>query len=752
MARPRVPPELTDEVGARRFRRIRARGRGLADLRLTSRIASVRLSVRSERPREVTLEFGAVRRRPNAVQNGIVRRRARWGELEVELGGDPPSLTIHRGGETVFETATELPAGKLVGPSPWGVTESGVTVPLRFVPGERALGAGEFFGPVDRIGQELRTSVADVYGLPNAGTYVTYPFFWSTRGYAFLAETWSPVRLDFGRRYLGLGEVEIPRTPVTLRLFFSRSPEEIVRWFWDRRGTPAVPPLWSYGIWYSRCAYRNQRELLAVARKVRALRLPGDVIHLDPPWLDEPLPDALYAVGRRLGLSRVDVDRTAEREPGDVLGGLAERAARRGWFLPFYGVGCTFRWNRRRFPDPAGMIRRLHGERFHLSLWIDPYVPTHTPEYDYLRSRDLLVRQGDGTVGLRFDHPSVDFGGVDFSQAAGRRWFSDRIRELVRLGVDAIKTDFGEAVPEDGYGRGVGAPEMHNRFATLYPETVFRALRSAGAEPIVWGRSGGLDIHRYPVQWGGDPRTHPRDMAAALRGALSYSASGGAFVSFDSGGFGGRPTPELYVRWMQMGMLFSHTRLHGTTPREPWTFGPRALRIFRSFAALRYRLIPYLYSESVVGLRDGRPLVRPLAFDYPDDPEAGTRDDQYLLGRYILVAPVIPDGRRDAYLPPGRWFDFWSGRRTEGPARVGRVRPWETLPVFVRAGGVLPLTRKSWDHVEPEMLRDLVVRVYGTAPPTRIDFGRYGRFRLDPSRPAGGAAGRFRWVVERRGR
>ena len=746
MARRRRPDPETP-VGEP-FRTLRSGRGGLRAFTLRSDHHSVSGSVRSDRPREIVLRFGRPRpgRAPRRSTGGP--RERSFAGLRLRWGTNPPGLSIEDRGETVFETATEVPAGRLPGPVPWGVRGEGLSWPIRFAPGERVYGAGEFFGPIDRMGQELRTSVGDVFGLPNEGAYVTYPFFWSTRGYAFLAETWAPVRFDFGRRYRGLGEIEIPRTPVTVRLFFSRSPREILRWFWDRRGPPAVPPLWSYGIWYSRCAYRSQRELLAIARRVRSLRLPGDVIHLDPPWLEEPLPDALYAFARRLGLTRAEVDGAAGRDPGDVLAGLGSIAARRGVAVPFFGVGCTFRWNPRRFPDPAGMIRELHDRRFRLSLWVNPYVPAHTPEYRYLRARDLFVRLGDGRVGLQFDRRSVDFGGVDFSSAGGRRWFAERIRELVRLGVDVIKTDFGEAVPEDAYGQHVAAPEMHNRFATLYPETVFRAIRAAGGEPMVWCRPGGLDIHRYPVQWGGDPRTLPRDMAAALRGALGYATSGGAFTSFDSGGFSGRPDPELYIRWMQMGMLFSHVRLHGNTPREPWRYGPRALAIFRKFAALRYRLLPYLYSQSVEGISLGRPLVRPIAIDFPHDPAAAV-DDEYLLGEHLLVAPVIPGSRSELVLPRGEWFDFWTGRpAAPRPGDRSRV-PLETIPVFARTGAVIPMTARDFDHSDPEMLYDLVLRTYGPVRSVRLDFGHFGTLRVSDLRSARGRSGRFRWRTER---
>ena len=739
------------EASPSRFVAVRPLGPGLGRLRLLARDSSVAFSVTSERPRELTLRFGTPRPSRRAAAPEPLRRHARLGGLDVTLAGPPLELSVSHRGRPRFEVPGELPAGKLPGPEPWGVGETGVVLPLRFAPGERLYGAGEFFGPIERTGQRLVTRIADVFGLPNDGTYVTYPFFWSTRGYAVLVESWAPVALDFGQRYVGLGGIGLPPAPVTIRLFVSDSPREIVRWFWSRRAAPALPPLWSYGIWYSRCAYRNERELLAVARRVRALHLPGDVIHLDPPWLDEPLPDALYALGRRLGLPRAAVDRSAERDPGDVLAGLAAAAARRGWSVPFYGVGCTFRWNRRRFPRPERMIRELHDRNLRLSLWINPYVPAHTPEHRRLRDRDGFVRRGDGTIGVQLDGPSVDFGAVDFSHPEARRWFADRVGELVRMGVDVIKTDFGEGIPDDARGHRGGPPDLHNRYATEYNATVFAAVAAAGGDPMVWGRSGGLDIHRYPVQWGGDPRTYPRDLAAALRGALSYAASGGAFMSFDSGGFGGRPTAETYARWAAAGLFFSHTRFHGTTPREPWAFGAEVLRVFRKFAAVRYRLIPYLYSQSVEGLRIGRPLVRPIVLDFPDDAAARV-EDEYLLGEHLLVAPVVPGSCAPLVLPQGAWHDFWTGRPVSGPLPARAEARLDELPVFVRSGAAIAMTAEDHDHVSPEMLRDLKIRTYGDVGSVRLDFGPHGTPGTIGLSARRGRRGPFRWTVERWGR
>jgi alpha-D-xyloside xylohydrolase len=213
------------------------------------------------------------------------------------------------------------------------------------------------------------------------------------------------------------------------------------------------------------------------------------------------------------------------------------------------------------------------------------------------------------------------------------------------------------------------------------------------------------------VHWGGDPGCTFDDMAASLRGALSWILSGAAFASFDMGGFFGIPTltdppsPELYVRWSQMGLLFSHARAHGhTAPREPWAFGEPTLSIFRKYAQLRYRLLPYIYAAARRA-PEGAPLARPLVFDYPADPATWHVDDEYLLGPDLLVAPMFkPRGSREIYLPDGGWFDFWTDHRFDGGRWISYEAELDTLPLFVRAGAVVPMgpdlqhaNERSWD-------------------------------------------------------
>jgi alpha-D-xyloside xylohydrolase len=278
-----------------------------------------------------------------------------------------------------------------------------------------------------------------------------------------------------------------------------------------------------------------------------------------------------------------------------------------------------------------------------------------------------------------------------------------------------------DAVPHDG----TPADELHNLYPLLYQRAVFEVTEEVHGYGLVWGRSGYAGSQRYPVQWGGDPGCTFTDMAASLRGALSWVLSGMAFSSFDMGGFFGIPTltdppsPELYVRWSQMGLLFSHARAHGhTAPREPWAYGEPALTIFRRYAQLRYQLLPYLYSAARRA-PIGPPLARPLLYDYLSDRTTHHIDDQYLLGPDLLVAPMFkPRGARDVYLPAGIWYDFWTDARLDGGGWLRVEAELETLPLYVKGGTVLPMG-PALQYSDEGAWEPLVFHVYPGGDPVR---------------------------------
>jgi len=235
--------------------------------------------------------------------------------------------------------------------------------------------------------------------------------------------------------------------------------------------------------------------------------------------------------------------------------------------------------------------------------------------------------------------------------------------------------------------------EMHNLYPLLYNKAVFEAVEKySNGRGIVWARSAWAGSQRYPIHWAGDQLCNFPSLACTLWGGLSLGLSGVPFWSHDIGGFKGEPSPELYIRWAQFGLLSSHSRCHGTTPREPWEFGEEALCIFRFYAKLRYRLIPYLYSYAHVASRTGLPLMRAMVLEYQDDPNTYHLGLQYLLGRELLVAPIYDkSSERHVYLPEGKWIDYWTKEEYKGPITIRYKAPLDVIPLFVEGDSIIPL-------------------------------------------------------------
>jgi alpha-D-xyloside xylohydrolase len=410
---------------------------------------------------------------------------------------------------------------------------------------------------------------------------------------------------------------------------------------------------------------------MTVARRMREEKVPCDVIHIDPYWM-----------------------RYHEGHHGDL------------------------EWDESAFPDPKGMIAELKALGFRLSLWESPYVPLDSEMRAEGERKGFLLKAKSGSGPALVHGFSKPSAAVDFTNPDAIEWFKAKNRRLLEMGVAVMKTDFAEDMPDDAVpSDGRPAEQLHNLYPLLYQRAVFEVTKEVHGYGLIWGRSGYAGSQRYPVHWGGDPGCTFEDMAASLRGALSWIVSGAAFASFDMGGFFGIPTltdppsPELYVRWSQMGLLFSHARAHGhTAPREPWAYGEPALSIFRRYASLRYRLLPYLYAASGRA-PEGLPLARPLVYDHPSDRTTWHIDDEYLLGPDLLVAPMfMPRGSRNIYLPAGGWYDFWNDQRFDGARWITYDAELEALPLFVRAGAVIPMgpelqyvNERAWDPLTFEI-------------------------------------------------
>jgi alpha-D-xyloside xylohydrolase len=271
--------------------------------------------------------------------------------------------------------------------------------------------------------------------------------------------------------------------------------------------------------------------------------------------------------------------------------------------------------------------------------------------------------------------------------------------------------DFGDRVPEDArFSDGKSGREMHNLYPHLYAEAVWQVVERVSGQGLIWRRPGYIGTQRFPCCWAGDTQVSWEGMAGALRGGLSAGFTGESCWSHDIGGFvGPHPSEELYIRWAQWGLLSPFARFHGVTPREPWDYGPRALEVVKSYAHLRYALLPYLMACAGESAASGLPMLRPLVMEFPDEPRVDTIDDQYLLGSDLLVAPVFNAGRatRPVYFPNAQWWPLHVSPSAQGPAipilgpgdRVVDA-PLERLPIFVRGGAVLPRYRQIPQHLK----------------------------------------------------
>ena len=669
----------------------------------------------------------SIGRRKNFTRRGRTVK-ATLGKFLIKETGER-SLQIAYEGKLIFIIPGNLPPGKRGFPENLSASENSIKIPFEISDNEGIYGLGEFFGDLNKNGQNLSVNVKDAFGLPNDETYVTYPFFWSTGGYGLFVNSTRIVDFDFGHNFKGIGEISVRQKTAELFLYAGR-PNEIIAAYWKTTGKPKLPPLWSYGLWMSRCSYKNHRELVSVAREMRRRKIPCDVIHLDPDWLRRPVPYSIKEMMRKKGGNNAAY--------GDYYGNQDVLLSRIAADYPdeikemgYPGEGCTFEWDPDKFPNPSKTIEELHKLSFKLSLWINPYIPRGSKAFDELLVNGLMVSDEGGVPITMFDHITHDFGAVDFTNPDAKKWFANEIDKLLDLGVDVLKTDYGEGAPYFGKYNGMEAEDAHNIYPTLYNETVFEAVSRRKGVGMIWGRSGGLGIHQYPVQWGGDPRCFERDMLASLRGALSYALSGGAFMSFDIGGFAGKPSPELYIRWAEMGLLFSHSRAHGNTPREPWHFGKKAQEIFTKYDRLRYSLIPYLYWQSAKSLNEGKTLVRAIVSEFVDDPFTRDIQDEYMLGDYMLVAPIVSGKERKVYLPDGKWFDFWTGRCIEGPSVIDYFAPLETIPVFVRDGAILVTSEGYPQFTDETIFGTLKITIYGDIRERVLSFGGYGELKID---------------------
>ena len=434
-------------------------------------------------------------------------------------------------------------------------------------------------------------------------------------------------------------------------------------------GRPALPPAWSFGLWLTTSFTTSYDEKTATSfiEGMKSRDLPLSVFHFDCFWMREF-----------------------------------------DW--------CDFQWDSRVFPDPAGMLKRLHARGLRICLWINPYIGQRSSLFAEAAKKGYLLRRPDGSV-WQTDLWQPGMGIVDFTNPAARTWFQGHLRRLASMGVDAFKSDFGERIPTDVvYFDGSDPVKMHNHYSILYNEAVFGLLEEerGKGDALVFARSSHASGQRLPVHWGGDCASTFESMAESLRGGLSLGMCGFGFWSHDIGGFEGTPPVAVYKRWLAFGLMSSHSRLHGSSSyRVPWNYDEEACDVLRLFTKLKCRLMPYLFSKAVEAHQLGVPVMRSMIVEFPADPASDTLERQYMLGDSLLVAPVFSeDGVVDFYLPEGHWTHLLTGEVRQGGSWQRGKYGFLEMPLFVRSGRILALGSVD-DRPDYPFAEGVTFRLYG---------------------------------------
>ncbi|MEU2022301.1 alpha-xylosidase [Streptomyces sp. NPDC016469] len=534
--------------------------------------------------------------------------------------------------------------------------------------GENVYGLGERFTPYVKNGQSVDIWQADG-GTSSELAYKNIPFYLSSRGYGVFVNHPGKVSFEVGSESVGQVQFSVEDQSLEYYIVAGPTPKEVLARYTALTGRPALPPAWSFGLWLttSFCTSYDEETVTSFVDGMAERGIPLSVFHFDCFWMRE------YQ-----------------------------------W--------SDFLWDPDVFPDPEGMLARLKERGLRISMWINPYIAQKSALFAEGAELGHLVRRPNGDV-WQWDLWQPGMALVDFTSPAAREWYTGKLRLLLDQGVDCFKTDFGERVPTDVVWHDGSDPErMHNYYAQIYNKTVFDLLEKerGHGEAVLFARSATAGGQQFPVHWGGDCFASFTAMAESLRGGLSLSLSGFGFWSHDIGGFEGTPDPAVFKRWLAFGLLSSHSRLHGNVSyRVPWEFGEEAVDVARAFTLLKHRLMPYLYGAAATAHRTGIPVMRPMLLEFPDDPTTRMLDRQYMLGPDLLVAPVFTeDGQVEYYVPEGTWTHLLTGETVTGPVWRHETHGFDSLPVLVRPGAVLPW---GGDDQRPDgdWLDGLTLRVFG---------------------------------------
>ena len=529
-------------------------------------------------------------------------------------------------------------------------------------------GTGERFHRVSQRGSRSTGVVTEKFTRQGEKTYLPVPFFMTEAGFGCFCRSAFPVEMDFRGGFSLCRETDGATLSEDLWLF--GSPAEILRQFVCRTGGAALPPEWAFGVWISANGWNCDAEVAAQLAALKEYDYPADVMVLEA-WSDE-----------------------------------------RTFYL----------WNGpEHWADPAATVRRIREAGLHLILWQIPVIkceregePGKQLQADEREAleRGLCVRRADGTPyripeGLWFSGSLLP----DFTNPETMAWWFGKRKYLLDMGVEGFKTDGGEFLYDPAVRLHDGTPgaEAHNLYPGQYIAAYQEFMRQNGVRGVTFSRADCAGAQTRPIHWAGDQLSDWSELRSQLAAGITAGLSGVLFWGFDIGGFAGElPSAELYLRATALGCFSPVMQWHAeprggqfyathaagfNNDRSPWNLAEklgdsRVLEIAVRFAKLRKRLQPYLVREAAHCASAGRPMMAHLCLDFPEEENARACGDQYMLGRDLLVCPVLREGRtgRRIWLPEGKWKHLFTGKEYAGNRFLRLSCPLDEMIVLERSG------------------------------------------------------------------
>lgn len=504
--------------------------------------------------------------------------------------------------------------------------------------------------------------------------YKSIPFFLALRkgkAYGVFLDNTYQTSFDFGKQAPGMYSFGSVGGELNYYFFYGPDPRSVVSQYTALTGHTPLPPRFALGYQQSRYSYYPESRVYEIAKELREHRIPTDVIYLDIDYLDGYKPFAV---------------------------------------------------NRNYFPHFEQMVQDLAKQNLKLVVISDLHLAAQKgyKPYDEGLAKDLFVKNPDGSVyiGPVWPGPSAF---PDFTLARARDWYGSLYKDFVQMGVRGFWNDMNEPavfrypdktmplstvhrVDEANGERKTDHREIHNVFGREQVEATYEGLRKLAPDqrPFVLTRAGFAGSQRYAATWTGDNQASWEHYRLTLPTLMNLGLSGYAFVGSDTGGFANSPPADLATRWFEMAAftpLFRDHNSNDTMPKEPWVHGPAHEDIRRRYIEERYRLMPYLYTAFEENSRNGIPVMRPIFLEYPTfgDPQQKNadwvgNDTEFLFGHDLLIAPKLEEGLNpmEVMLPSGDWFNYWTGKKASGPHQFKIHPALDELPVYVRAGAIIP--------------------------------------------------------------